>query len=396
MSASGLAATAKLLHGAADNLNALLGAYSPDTTRPIALAVSGGSDSLALMHMAAESGRRVRVLTIDHQLRPEAAQEAKQVARRAKALGLAHQTLVWDTPKGGQAAARDARYRLLANAARQSGANVLLFGHTFDDVIETILMRKRRGTPRVQLPGPMPAAPCPVWPEGHGITILRPLLETRRQELRVFLNKRGVSWIDDPSNDQPAYERVRVRQFLKRHPLLAKVMADISSDLMALRQARDETLGRLLGDTARVQVSEAGLISADLSDLDTGLAVSALSVLLRVAGGHDRPPAPEPVADMLAALKTPGSRRTLAGAWVQKTEHGLIIGRDPGEVVHDIKDGIFDGRYIQDAAAQLPETLPFLIREARPPGPQWRSLIADRLALEARAYQTRRVSPVQI
>ncbi len=396
MSASGLAAIAKVLARVEDHLAALLAAYSPDPKTPIGVAVSGGSDSLALLHVAASAHRHVHVFTVDHRLRPESADEARWVAEQANALGLPHKTLSWKMPRPGQAAARDARYRLLAEAVRTVGARVLLLGHTFDDVLETVLIRKRHKAPLDQLAGPMPAAPCPVWPEGRGMTLLRPLLQLRRETLRDSLRTKNVAWIEDPSNDAVAYERVRVRHFLRRHPALCGVMREIAEGLMAKREVRDRALGGVLADPQRVEVRATGLIAVNLEGLEAPLAARVMAVLLRIAGGHDRPPSPEPVAELLSRLQDPGSRRTLAGAWVQKAESGFLIGRDPGEVKAQIKNDIFDGRYARDAEAALPDELPILIREARPPGPHWRSLIAERIALEARAYQTLRVSPVQI
>ena len=114
-----------------------------------ALAVSGGSDSLALLYLAHEwakvTGRALVVLTVDHRLRPEAKQEAEMVATLCAKLGHTHRTLTWATPRASQAAARRARYVLLAQAARAQNARILMTGHTFDDVVETAMIRRRRG-----------------------------------------------------------------------------------------------------------------------------------------------------------------------------------------------------------------------------------------------------------
>jgi len=386
------------MDGAEAELAALISAYSPQPSDPIAIAVSGGSDSMALMHIVArwavQTRRKICVLTVDHQLRPEAAGEARFVAEAAAALGLDHQILTWTQPRAGQAAARDARHRLLAEAARQLGAKTLLLGHTFDDLIETILIRKRRKAPRALLAGPMPAAPSPVWSQGRNLTLIRPLLNIRRQALKDELQSRGLSWVDDPTNDNPAYERVRVRQFLSRHPRLASMMGPIATGLLAQREKHDALLGQTLLDTDTVQVEPSGLIQVDLTQIDRRIAPRMIAVLLRIAGGHDLPPRAEAVSELIAALQQPGERRTLAGAWVQRSKTGLLIGRDPGESRGELSPNIWDGRFVRDASADLPSEMPVLLRETRPPGSDWRSVIGERIAHEARAYQTLRVSPV--
>ncbi|MCF6328677.1 MAG: tRNA lysidine(34) synthetase TilS [Henriciella sp.] len=386
------------MDGAEAEIDALISAYSPHPADPVALAVSGGSDSMALMHIVArwavKPRRKICVLTVDHQLRPEAATEARIVAEVAAALGLDHQILTWASPRAGQAAARDARHRLLAEATWLLGAKTLLLGHTFDDLIETILIRKRRNAPRTLLAGPMPAAPSPVWPQGRNLTLIRPLLNIRRQALKDELQSRDLSWVDDPTNDNPAYERVRVRQFLSRHPRLASMMGPIATALLAQRETYDAQLGQALLDTRTVQVEASGLIQVDLTRIDPPITPRMIAILLRIAGGHNLPPRAEAVGELIAALQQPGERRTLAGAWVQRSKTGLLIGRDPGEVRGERSPNIWDGRYVRDDNAALPDEMPILLREARPPGSDWRSVIGERIAHEARAYQTLRVSPV--
>ncbi len=372
--------------GARARLEALIGVYSPDPKAPIAVAVSGGSDSVALMHIVADwaktAPRRVHVLSVDHGLRPEARAEAAQVAAAAKTLNLCHDCLVWTDPKPGQAAARDARHRLLAKASRAAGARVLLLGHTRDDLCETLLIRKRRNAPRAQLAGPCMVAPSPVWPEGRGLTLIRPLLDKRRRDLRAGLIARGVSWVDDPSNAAVKYERVRVRQFLARHPKLAARVDEIAERLLAQRLVADQALGAALLNPQMVSVSDEGLI--ELRQVAPDLLARLLSVLARIAGGHDRPPRAEAVAALLADLTIAGARRTLAGAWLQRTKTGYLIGRDPGAASGLDADGLWDGRYARDEAGGLAENSSILMRAAQPESDQWTPIIADRIAHEAR------------
>lgn len=180
----------------------------------IVVAVSGGSDSTALLlkardHFAA-SGETARLIavTIDHRLRAEAADEARQVQRLCATLGVEHRTMHWDDPKRGagiQNAARGARYALLGTAAKDAGASIVLTGHTLDDQIETVAMRARRGEGR----GLSGIAPATL--HDRSVWFVRPLLQCRRSALRDDLRSRKQGWIDDPSNENSAFERVRTR-----------------------------------------------------------------------------------------------------------------------------------------------------------------------------------------
>ena len=190
----------------------------------LGLAVSGGSDSLALLALAAEHARaagyqRLVCATVDHGLRPEAAGEAEMVARVCTRLGLEHHTLRWRPAAAGrvtQALARQARHRLLALWAKQQALGAIALGHTQDDRIETFLMRARQGSGWYGLAGPAPLSPSPVWPEGEGVWLMRPLLAFTRADLRVLLKAHNLSWAEDPSNANPRFERVRMRALSAR------------------------------------------------------------------------------------------------------------------------------------------------------------------------------------
>lgn len=186
----------------------------------IIAAVSGGPDSTALMHClarwhAAGSRPPVLVATIDHGLRPEAAGEAAFVAREAAALGLPHRILAWtgDKPRTGiQEAAREARYRLLVDHAREMGASHLVTAHTLDDQAETLMMRLARGSGLSGLAGMRQEV------ERNGILHVRPLLDLPKAALLGLCRARGWRFISDPSNANELYARVRWRRLM---PLLA-------------------------------------------------------------------------------------------------------------------------------------------------------------------------------
>ncbi|WP_375254328.1 tRNA lysidine(34) synthetase TilS [Yoonia sp.] len=177
--------------------------------RPIGLAVSGGGDSIAMMHLAARSLAvgQLHVLSIDHGLRPEAAQELALVNAQAQALGLQHHVghWSWDGTGNLQAAARAGRWQALCALAARHELGMIWMGHTQDDQIETFLMRLARGS------GVDGLAAMRMRATRGGMPLLRPLLEAKRADLRAWLRQQGISWADDPSNADARYDRVRAR-----------------------------------------------------------------------------------------------------------------------------------------------------------------------------------------
>ena len=215
----------------------------------IVLAVSGGPDSMALMWLAARwrralaRGPRLIAVTVDHGLRPEAAREARDVKRLARTLDLPHRTLRWTgaKPKTGlPAAARAARYRLLAQAARASGATHILTAHTRDDQAETLLMRMLRGS------GIAGLAAMARETERDGVWLARPLLDVPKSQLVATLGKAKIAFADDPTNSDTSFTRPRLRALM---PALAEEGGD-SRNLARLAveagagQCRDRSAGR--------------------------------------------------------------------------------------------------------------------------------------------------------
>jgi tRNA(Ile)-lysidine synthase len=217
----------------------------------IVLAVSGGPDSIALMWLAARwrralaRGPRLIAVTVHHGLRPEAAREARDVKRLARRLDLPHRTLRWmgTKPKTGvPAAAREARYRLLAQAARATGATHILTAHTRDDQAETLLMRMLRGS------GIAGLAAMAREIERDGVLLARPLLDVPKSQLIATLEKAGLGFADDPTNRDTSYTRPRLRALM---PALAEEGGD-SRNLarLAARLARANAAVEVLADGA--------------------------------------------------------------------------------------------------------------------------------------------------
>jgi len=236
----------------------------------LGVAVSGGGDSIALMHLlhahCAAAGSVLRVVTVDHGLRPEAAEEAHFVARQAAALGLSHDTLAWrgwDGQGNLQNAARDARYGLMADWARRHDLPIVALGHTADDQAETLIMRLARRAGVDGLSG--------MDQQSHrlGITWTRPMLAVRRQTLRTYLQRHHIEWVEDPSNDDPHYTRIRTRQTLAAVAPLGlepEALADVAANMASARAALDHyadwaTAAFLRNDAGAVVIEAEGFFA---------------------------------------------------------------------------------------------------------------------------------------
>lgn len=247
------------------------------------VAVSGGSDSKGLLLALAQAlpafpTFSLVACTVDHGLRPEAVDEALEVAQFCARIHVPHIIQRWsgDKPRAGiQAAARAARYRLLAQAADTFDATAIVTGHSRDDQLETIAMRQTRSAPDAMGLAGMAGAvlyDTRLW-------ILRPLLTVGREHIRQFLRGQGEKWIDDPSNDDLHYERVRIRQ----RP---------QADAVALprRLESSHAAARYLDRTVRIHLGLVAEVSHELRQhFRDANAVRALAVLGAVMGGRVYP-----------------------------------------------------------------------------------------------------------
>jgi len=321
----------------------------------LALGLSGGGDSLALLLAlrAALPDAELVALVVDHGLRPGSAAEARAAAAMAADAGAAARILTWDSPRSGQSHARRARHRLLADAAKDAGASVLCLAHTMDDRIETLRMRDARPGAERRMGGPSRLDSSPVWPEGEGLVVARPFLDLRRQTLRAYLRRRRASWIDDPSNDDPAYERIRLRR--------APISREAEQALLRRSDAAVAELRRLDAAAKRLIKSAAALTpwgGARLSPerfrtVEPATAERALETLMLAVSGHNASAPPDQVRRMLQALLA-GRAASAGGAHLTA---GAVLGRDAGaagradgaapvrNLTVSAGGGVFDGRW---------------------------------------------------
>lgn len=314
---------------------AALGAV-PDDLRagPVGLAVSGGSDSLALLHLAhrwaSRRGVRLLVLTVDHRLRAGAAAEAALVAGLARNLGHAHEVLAWEAPVARQSAARRARHALLAAALRAAGGRLLLTGHTASDQAETFLMRVRQGSGWYGLAGMRALSLSPVWPEGAGLWIARPLLGEARGDLRAWLEGQGGGWTEDPSNANPVFERIRIRLRLSQSPALTRHALACQRRFEQLRRLEDALLANWLARDIHIGADAA--VIARLACLPEERGARALGVLLQCVAGRETPPRTGALINLAVRSRAGPAFRgaTLGGVRLRPSRNGLKLSPEPG------------------------------------------------------------------
>jgi tRNA(Ile)-lysidine synthase len=319
---------------AMDDLYRIGGATPPR----LALGVSGGADSSALALLAHDWARArggwVVALIADHGLRAESAAEAAVTADRMRGRGIEARIIRLSISPGSalQERAREARHEALATHAAAIGAVYLLFGHHADDQAEVLAMRARRGNGG--------ALGMAAFASRHRVVLLRPLLGMGRDEMRQVLRRRGMDWIEDPSNVDPRFERIRVRTAGEgRCADPARVAATL--------EARHGTV-RFLARQCRIFPSGYAIVTADAMP---GLALAAL---IRVIGGAVYPPPGASVARLADGLRP----ATLGGVRIMRAVRlgGWLFCREPAACAPPVaarRGCLWDGRFRLHA---VPET----------------------------------------
>ena len=338
----------------------------------VAVAVSGGPDSMALallLHQwAKQSGRQVTALTVDHGLRPQAAAEAAQVTAWLGAWGMDHVILRWhgDKPHSAiQARARQARYDLMGQWCRRHNVPALAVAHHQQDQAETMLLRLRQGSGLDGLAGMSPQTPMP-WGR-----IIRPLLTIPRSRLLACLRQGGQDFIQDPSNHDCRYERVRLRQMMAALDLslgdVPQVLGQARSSMQKLvdaaeaRLVRHDPLGFALVD------------GAALAEIPPAIGLRLLARLVRQVGGGAYAPGDAALIRLIQA-----GRGTLAGCrLIPKAQGVWLLCREdrhlpPPQTLLPGQHILWDGRFVAQAAADAP--FPVTIAPLGAAG--WRQLAA--------------------
>jgi tRNA(Ile)-lysidine synthase len=305
----------------------------------IALAVSGGGDSMALLHLfrdwvsspacgggGAASAGGDTVLIVDHGLRAGSARDATTVRDWARDAGFDAHVLTWKhsgkRQTGLEERARIARYRLLGKECREHGIEHLLVAHTQEDQAETFLLRLARGSGVDGLAAMRAQAPLPV-PGFASVTLCRPLLGMARGDLRAYVTRRGGVWLEDPMNADPRFARVQMRRLL---PALAEAgitpgrMAKAAAHLARARGALEAATGAFLAAHARFRADGTALFdAAALARVPAEIGLRALAAMLgRVSGAQYRPRFHR-LESLFAAVSAPAfPGRTLSGCRIAK------------------------------------------------------------------------------
>lgn len=341
---------------------AALEPFEPFETSPsIAVAVSGGADSLALLLLAdgwvRARGGRVIGLTVDHGLRAHSAEEARLVGEWLAHKSIEHVILRWDGPRPTgdiQAAAREARYRLLGQWCRDHGILHLLTAHHRDDQVETVLLRLERGSGLAGLAGMAAVTELP-----H-LRVLRVLLCVPAARLRATLGSAGQDWVEDPSNRDTRYARSRVRTALTAVGAAGGArLAGTAGHLGRARIAVETQVERLLARAVEIDPAGVALIEpADFLDAPEEIRLRGLASLLATIGGAVYPPRFERLATLEATLEAggPGEGRTLGGCRIVAWRGRWLVCREarhlqPPVPVAPAGETVWDGRFRVRAVA---------------------------------------------
>ncbi len=296
---------------------------------PLAIAVSGGGDSMALLDLAIRSRPEgLQAVTVDHGLRRASADEAASVASICAARAVPHSILRW-TDRGSRGNAMDlarrARADLIGRWAGSRGIGHVLTGHTIDDAAETFLMNLARKSGSNGLCGMRPT-----W-QGQGVRWHRPLLSVGRARLRDYLRARGLWWIDDPWNADDRFTRSRARKALDALRPLGVTPETIARSAAILREEHD-AVSEAVAIAASVHVvtpAGAAMCARDvLLGLDAQIRRRLLLAILRWIGGHPLPPRGRTLENLSAAI---AARRdaTLCGVRFSSPDDLVVASREP-------------------------------------------------------------------
>lgn len=325
-------------------------AFLPSPPDVVGVAVSGGGDSMALLHLmhvlCTLHGSKLRAVTVNHGLRAASADEADHVGDCCARLGIPHDTLLWDDWDGKgnlQSVARDARYSRMADWARGHGLNTIALGHTADDQAETFLMRLARKSGVTGLSG------MPQRVMREGIIWVRPLLGASRQDLRHYLREQQITWIEDPSNEDLTFERVRARQtldLLQDLGINAGVLSDVAEQMAEARKALDWQTFLAAREIATIDAGAVVLCDRKMRILPEEIQRRLLVHAVSWISGATYPPRRGAVANLMRGLRK-GQAGTADGVHARRIEGRIWVFRELNAVreVQSDPETLWDQRW---------------------------------------------------
>lgn len=313
----------------------------------LGVAVSGGSDSMGLLHLLQRhTGEcpKLHVVTIDHHLRPESGHEAKMVAEFCASLDIPHSTLDWTDWDGTgnlQDAARRARYRLMVKWAHSRQIQDIALGHTADDNAETFLLGLSRGAGLDGLSGMRRRF------LRQGVTFHRLILDQRRTALQEMLRKQGIAWVSDPSNEDPHFDRVKARQALAEMGIDVAQIGKSIANLNATRMGIEAELRKWARKSITLDRGDLLFDRVIFFVLSPEFRRRILNAVLRWVSVNDYPPRAEQVQQLMAGMARKSFSRTLHGCLISLTDGMVRITREYQAVRNAAcpVDEIWDGRW---------------------------------------------------
>ncbi len=331
--------------------------FTPDNQTQVAVAVSGGGDSIALLHLAHRAaphvGWTVAAVTVDHGLRAEAADEAAGVARFCESLGISHTILRWEhgvIAGNLMDEARKARERLIADWAMSQGIAHVALGHTADDQAETFLMGLARASGLDGLAGMRS-----FWRTGN-VKWSRPLLHHSRADLRAYLTRHNISWVDDPTNDDDRFTRIKARKALVVLAPLGITVESLNTSIWHLSLARHALKDTLLS-AVKTEVTEAAggltISRSAFSALPTDIKRRLLMASIAWLSGDQYAPRTSKQANLLFAISS-DKDTTLSGCRFRCKAGAIHIHREPRAVASVVcpPGQLWDNRWVVEGPAE--------------------------------------------
>ena len=304
----------------------------------LAVAFSGGGDSTALLSLMMKWNnlQSVQAFIVDHGLRAGSAKEAKIAQSRAENMGARVRILTCEWPEnipttGIQEKARNARYQLLGSACREQGIDTLLLGHNQDDQAETVLMRQDAGSGWRGLAGIKNRSTAPIWPALQGVNILRPMLNCGRVALRSYNKNNSLKWIDDPSNENRSFTRIRAREYLAEHDSERQNLLTLSKAATEVLATERKQILAFIRPAVKFYDWGGVTLLPKFNSAGQGQVAEALKYLLPAISGEALPPNTEKRMNLARRLQVPDfSGATLGGVRFMRSKDGILCVRDLG------------------------------------------------------------------
>ena len=297
----------------------------------VAVALSGGSDSLALtillQQILTKADNRLIAITIDHQLRAESSQEALKVKSLLSNYNIEHHIIPWLGPKPSgnlQEKARLVRYQLLTDYCQQNNITYLATGHQQNDQAENFIIRAEHGSGVYGLSG------ITKLTEFNQIQIIRPLLNFSKDELQTFLKKQNIEWIEDPSNQNERFTRVKVRNFLNKHPEWISKLAKVSDNLARAKDAIEYLLEKSMENVTSINSNEALIDLLAFNKLPQEIRFRMISRVLQTISNNPKPARAERIERLLTKLEMGQAFKatTLSDCLITRKKDQILITKE--------------------------------------------------------------------